>query len=630
MEYRYHSIDPAFLGTCAWLLKHRLYQIWREGNMCEDYLPLIWIKGKPGAGKSTLMKLAIDDLRAHDQKIDINKIRLSINAFFFNARGTDLETLPQGCYRALIHQLLEKHLLPLDQEPLVTFQRKEAIIASGWKWTESELRVMFRRALQLASLNSSVVIYVDALDECDASQIRPLVDFLVAEMDFARKTGTPFRLCVSSRHYPNIVIPNCHIIVAEAHNSSDIKSYVNANVTTELIGSGLVQRIADDASGIFLWTKLVLSRMREAIEDGEPEATLEDILKSTPQDLEDIFHNLWTSLKPAEIKESRTLLLFVLFAKQPVSVSQLSLLLAYQTPYQSMMDYLHSKKFMTSLQMEKSITKSARGLLEITRNVGLFGGLNAVQFIHGTVREYFLDNPSQLSPGTSETEDLRGLANDLIAKACFNFTITAYPRTFTDQRKLGYAHHPLARYVGKHAFAHASEAERRGRPQTYILAAMRMNSPNVHQWRKLLEEFPKIKGLFPTVISLCAKYNIHSALEALPSLSEASVEEHKDLEEALSCNHLDDDDDTKMIDESTKTKTTTMETLMKKGLNVSLQVSWVKKQAEIQASMQSTYTPSPPYGTKEFNELQTSKAELPESVRLALNLELAGNQIWQR
>jgi hypothetical protein len=80
---------------------------------------LLWIKGKPGSGKSTLMKEAYR--RAGQQPQAVSPI---IAAFFFNARGSSLEKSPLGLFRSVLHHILQRDRQILI-EMLQNFEEKE-------------------------------------------------------------------------------------------------------------------------------------------------------------------------------------------------------------------------------------------------------------------------------------------------------------------------------------------------------------------------------------------------------------------------------------------------------------------------------------------------------------------------
>lgn len=97
MDGRFHDISKPSPTTCSWLLEHEIYSFWltKPPN-------LLRIKGKPGSGKSTLMRFAVEDkscARSTSKKPIVTR-------YFFHARGTELQKTSSGLYRSLLHQLL--------------------------------------------------------------------------------------------------------------------------------------------------------------------------------------------------------------------------------------------------------------------------------------------------------------------------------------------------------------------------------------------------------------------------------------------------------------------------------------------------------------------------------------------
>ncbi|KAK5189084.1 hypothetical protein LTR96_011244 [Exophiala xenobiotica] len=94
-------------GTCEWLIKHPIFESWqRQPNS------LLWVRGKPGAAKSAVMKFAV--LHAEKHKTREPEILAS---FFFHGRGSELVRTPVGLFRSLLKQILPyfpQYLADLD------------------------------------------------------------------------------------------------------------------------------------------------------------------------------------------------------------------------------------------------------------------------------------------------------------------------------------------------------------------------------------------------------------------------------------------------------------------------------------------------------------------------------------
>jgi hypothetical protein len=100
MSMRYANIEIAQSRTCEWLLTTPHYKRWLDPELRSAHHNILWIKGKPGAGKPRIMKYALGC--AHKSPNNGKVI-----SFFFNARGDGLEKFIEGMYRSLLYQMSE-------------------------------------------------------------------------------------------------------------------------------------------------------------------------------------------------------------------------------------------------------------------------------------------------------------------------------------------------------------------------------------------------------------------------------------------------------------------------------------------------------------------------------------------
>lgn len=97
MRDRLYTVSPACANTCSWFLETEEYIRWRDPASRAEHNGVLWIKGKAGTGKSTLMRYI------HDQAYKKSKDRTTIS-FFFNARSPDaLLKSTEGMYRSLLY-----------------------------------------------------------------------------------------------------------------------------------------------------------------------------------------------------------------------------------------------------------------------------------------------------------------------------------------------------------------------------------------------------------------------------------------------------------------------------------------------------------------------------------------------
>ena len=343
-----------------------------------------------------------------------------IAAFFFNARGSRLEKSPLGLFRSILHQILQRDR-QLLAEMLQNFQEK--VVTRGesggqWEWHLVELQYFFKLAFTKPN-SRRTMIFVDALDECDEESIRDLVYYFRSVTDSAYAAGSDLNICLSSRHYPTITVQRCPEITVECGNKADIVRYVHVKLydssQVDCIISSFEAQIVRKASGIFLWVVIVVKMLIEVIDDGKTAKDMEDILNNVPMDLEELFSNLFRTLKPNERPKAVKLLQWVLLAERPLKPADICLAIAFtsETPYTSLQKWKTSGEYVRSYeQMVRMIRSYSRGLIEVTDSV--------VQFIHESVRELFLRGNGFAILDNTLSPHAIGKGHSSISRACLN------------------------------------------------------------------------------------------------------------------------------------------------------------------------------------------------------------------
>ena len=94
IDLRQQRIDMPSTNTCHWLVSLAAYQNWSLKGC-----GFLWLKGKAGAGKSTLMKHALEEVRAiHRGSGTI------VTGYFHDTRGSPLEKSVVGLFRSILYQ----------------------------------------------------------------------------------------------------------------------------------------------------------------------------------------------------------------------------------------------------------------------------------------------------------------------------------------------------------------------------------------------------------------------------------------------------------------------------------------------------------------------------------------------
>ena len=98
MGLRSAIVEDAYADTCQWLFGTPEYQRWKDSTLYSGHHGFLWIKGKPGSGRSTAMKTLLSCAKcARGPRGGM------VLSYFFNARGQALERSTEGLCRSLLH-----------------------------------------------------------------------------------------------------------------------------------------------------------------------------------------------------------------------------------------------------------------------------------------------------------------------------------------------------------------------------------------------------------------------------------------------------------------------------------------------------------------------------------------------
>jgi len=482
MGERERNITKALSETCDWIFHHRRFGVWADPRNIPSHDSFLWVKGKPGTGKSTMMKRLLS-WAGSDWSNDINLY------YFFNARSAEqLEKSSIGMYRSLVHQLLSTQR---DIRPcfLANFASK-ATSGKVDKWQVVELQNFLIDLVGSGTL-PPVNLFIDALDEGDVHDIRQLVIFLQKTARHATKRRTPLRICLSSRHYPSISIPETgHIVLEnEPAHYADMEKFIQ----THLLDAHAQEmdevrmNLLHKSAGIFLWVVLVVPGLNDLIDNGERLDVVLAELDRTPGDLDALFSDI---LRRSDKDKAKCILLFqwVLHSMRPLTAEELYAALEGTTATSGILNTTD----VDVVRMNRRILHCSRGLIEITgakqpefddEILSSTSSLSAkadngddddkpvVQFIHETVRSFLLRNNvavSTLSVQSAKfdgTELQAACSHAVIAESCLLYIRElSEAGAFCDEsdgirsiQLLGGC--PLAEYAASFWWNHAHETE---------------------------------------------------------------------------------------------------------------------------------------------------------------------------
>ncbi|KAH0553285.1 hypothetical protein GP486_006582, partial [Trichoglossum hirsutum] len=409
IDSRFLNIRKAHDRTCNWLFDQLEYKRWLSRDLTDEHHGFLWIKGKPGAGKSTMMKHAL----SQTQKILTDA---TIISFFFNARGSILEKSTLGMYRSLLFQLLTA--IPALQDvfiPIFLVRTKHSDI---YEWNVKELQEICIKAVEGLQRNR-LICFIDALDECEEDEVREMVEFLERLAEAAISSGTSLNICLSSRHYPHISIRNGIQLVIEGQDGHDrdIAAYVQGKLNAPSCKQtdDIKAEILNRASGVFLWVVLVVQMLNKAYDHGRIHA-LRRRLNEIPDELDELFADVLR--RDAETRDESALCLqWILFAQRPLKREELYFAVLSGTEPAALGKWDPDE--VNHQTIDRFILSCSKGLAEVSKAKD-----RTVQFIHESVRDFFLlrDGLAKLQPDL--VADVTGLSQERLKQCCYQYITT--------------------------------------------------------------------------------------------------------------------------------------------------------------------------------------------------------------
>ncbi|KAK4449753.1 hypothetical protein QBC34DRAFT_298403 [Podospora aff. communis PSN243] len=354
------------------------------------------ITGKPGAGKSTLMKFLFKDRRSfnylrHWAK-DAGKSLVTAFFFFWREGAASQRTL-RGLRRGLLFNLLDA---APDLIPVAFPDLWELTTGGGLKLatiTDDQVEQSFNQVISDRKTYASrrFVFFIDGLDEFEGDYTEQTK--MLRHLHHWVETGDgELKICVSSREY-NIFLDNFSAspkLRLQDLTFHDMRLLVSGRLRAhgqyqarlpEL--NFLERRIVMKAEGVFLWVHLVLNAIEESLSDGADTEALRETLELLPSDLEKLFEKFFASISPSSLPSA--LQTFSVVLCQPISHDPGELCL-YLRCYPFIDLYLKDRDFATKIkpqpltdqEVEEALALSRRrlrgrckGFLEVRNHVNL-------------------------------------------------------------------------------------------------------------------------------------------------------------------------------------------------------------------------------------------------------------------
>lgn len=358
MEFRHSSIRDAYPKTCYWV-----FDAFVDWLQSED--PIFWISGKPGSGKSTMMKWLVNN-KETELKVSqyLGGEKHVVASYFFWINGTKLQRSQEGLLRSLLHEILRQSPELVQSVLPDAWSAWSPFISSDprardrqYDWKREELLSAFKELATLgATTTTRFCVFIDGLDEYvgDHEELLNTIQYL---------TEINVKLCVASRPW-NVfedAFKDYRKLYMQNLNRPDIEFYVEENLRRHLIenravtsrskrvteswknldvsvdskghpnacqeisqvkiskADEILHEIVEKSQGVFLWVFLVVRSLKEGLRNHDRLSQLQKRLRDFPSDLDDFFGVIFRSLDPTYRTQTAHMFEVALTAEEPLS-----------------------------------------------------------------------------------------------------------------------------------------------------------------------------------------------------------------------------------------------------------------------------------------------------------------------
>ncbi|KAI2602605.1 hypothetical protein GGR54DRAFT_493072 [Hypoxylon sp. NC1633] len=424
MYERFNNVDPAHESTFDWLLfgavnesaKHQTHKVFVDWLKGESHPPhvsdvhrkaanegsIFHIAGKPGAGKSTLMKFLCEQEAAVEHlKTWAGEKHLICAMAFLWRLGDDEQKNLSGLKNCLIHQVLKaapgliQHACPSEWES--DYTKTTSFDPSGTQAFD----LLFRdgRAFE----NHKIMVFIDGLDEYKG---RP-TELISNIIRWAAASPTDLKICVSSREWNEFEVgfegyPRFRI---QEWTRNDIANFVSdrfgemcasSTSVTQQDLDPLAGMITDKAEGVFLWVRVVLETLEQGVLNGDEFQDLKEKVTAYPSELNDLYQYLFDSIPELDRKKAFEALIFTHYGytSSPRHLLQFKFLadLAKDPDFAMKLsaEPLAEEELRRCLtNTHRQVNGRCRGFLEVrSPEKAMHVGDKEVRFMHATVEEF--------------------------------------------------------------------------------------------------------------------------------------------------------------------------------------------------------------------------------------------------
>ncbi|KAI1774954.1 hypothetical protein F4818DRAFT_417289 [Hypoxylon cercidicola] len=263
--------------------------------------PVFWFNGKPGSGKSTLVKHLSHSSQTLEH-LQAWKPSVQIFRFYFYELGLNpLQRQLLGCLRTLLRQILDSD--PDVLEFLLESHPQIGTKMSEHDWSLKELLDILPTCLRHKA--SASCILIDGLDEIQAHEKVNIIDLV-----YSLGSIPHVKICVASRPENPFTqhLDSCPSIRVQDITSVAIHSYANQTLrkqeetlrkyrdsleTFEVDFQYFIERLTWKSEGVFLWAAMAVNSLVRGLGNADSWKDLNQRVEEFAPSLNELYEQMW-------------------------------------------------------------------------------------------------------------------------------------------------------------------------------------------------------------------------------------------------------------------------------------------------------------------------------------------------
>jgi hypothetical protein len=404
IQTREEAVSKNFEATYSWIFQHEppkkdgvpmwsSFPKWLE----DDSKNVYWITGKPGSGKSTIMKLILQRTSLWDSLSQrTESLRLLVVKYYAWLSGNTLQKSLEGLKRTIISQALEQYP---ELSPVLTPRRWALCqvlrsISGLPMWETQEVEESFEALLSSCGETIQLFLFIDGLDEFSM----PPIKVIECIRHIKARCRRGLKVCAASRPWTEFQdeFNEGPMLQMHLHTQDDIRTFITENFQRNRgflerkklkpeAATHLLADISQRANGVFIWVSIVVQHLLALFSEGQSIFQARQTLEALPTDISSLYDIIWSGIREENIPNASFMIQVLKAFDGPVPWSTIWVIEESRfNPTETNSLPTDEKKDVALKLLRRKVAALTKCILEVAGS----GDGAVVDFIHRTARDW--------------------------------------------------------------------------------------------------------------------------------------------------------------------------------------------------------------------------------------------------